>query len=508
MINIKQKTDNLLELAVTLGEQTDYNEILRLISTKAAMLFDAAIASIMMVNPRTNETIKTIYKTNKVKKEQHFQLVQNIVTGFVLHEKQSVLSNDISSDERFKKGIFKDETVRSLMCVPLRADGAVIGGLLLFDKAVTGEFNKAELALLEKMAAICAPFLSNAQKILEYFDIPIPDNVLLNKYKALGLLGKSRSFIELLRTVESAARCDVRVFLEGKTGTGKELIASAIHRLSSRNEHPFIAIDCGAIPPDLIESELFGHVKGAFTGAIRDRRGLFVEADKGTLFLDEIANLPLPAQTKFMRVLQENEVRPIGSDNVYPVDVRIIAASSSSLLDLVEKQKFRADLYYRLFVYPVHVQTLSQRKEDIPLLANHFLEKHTKRQQKKATHFHFDILEFMKQQEWPGNIRELDNFVERLVTLCPADAAVVQPDMLPEDLFVRYQRIESSHDELDTNKSLKERMLEFEKQILQQALLENDWNQSAAARALKMSEQLIRYRMKKFGIVRPDPSTG
>lgn len=504
MDNLLPKTDSLLELAATLCQQTDFEETLRLISAKAAMLFDASIASIMMINPRTNETIKTIIKMNKASTPQRYQLAQTIVTGLVLHEKRPILSGDITKDARFKKDLFADETVRSVMCVPLQTGGAIIGCLVLFDKAGNGAFDQTELDLLESMAAIGAPFLSNAQKIQAFFEAPLPDEVLLNKYKSLGLLGKSRSFIELLRTIEAAARCDVRVFLEGKTGTGKELIARAIHRLSARNQSPFVAADCGAIPADLIESELFGHVKGAFTGATQDRKGLFMEADQGTLFLDEIANLPLQAQTKLMRVLQENEVRPLGSDKVHKIDVRIIAAASSSLTDLVQERKFREDLYYRLVVYPIHVQTLAQRQQDIPLLAGHFLEKHARRQGKKAAHFHFDILEFMKQQKWPGNIRELDNFVERLVTLSPVDATMVQPDILPQDLSEKYRRFESGQDEWRVRKSLKERLLEYEKQIIHQTLLDNDWNQSAAARELKMSEQLMRYRMKKFNIVRSE----
>ncbi|RIK71196.1 sigma-54-dependent Fis family transcriptional regulator [candidate division KSB1 bacterium] len=503
MNNIEQKTASLLELAVTLCQQTDFQEILRLISAKTSMLFNASIASIMMINPRTNETIKTIIKMNKVSTRQRYQLAQTSVTGLVLHEKRSFLSGDITKDARFREGLFEDQTVRSVMCVPLQTGGAIIGCLLLFDKAGNGAFDQTELDLLESMAAICAPFLSNAQKIQVFFEAPLPDEVLLNKYKSLGLLGKSRPFVELLRTVEAAARCDVRVFLEGKTGTGKELIARAIHRLSGRNQHPFVAADCGAIPADLIESELFGHVKGAFTGATQDRKGLFIGADKGSLFLDEIANLPSPAQTKLMRVLQENEVRPLGSDKVHKIDVRIIAASSSSLEDMMAKHQFREDLFYRLVVYPIHVQTLEQRQQDIPLLASHFLEKHARRQRKKVAHFHFDILEFMKQQKWPGNIRELDNFVERLVTLSAAEATMVQPDILPKDLSGKFRQFESGQDEPHVSQPLKERLLEYEKQIIHQALLDNDWNQSAAARELKMSEQLMRYRMKKFDIVRP-----
>jgi transcriptional regulator with GAF, ATPase, and Fis domain len=505
-MNDQQRSDSLLELAATLCQQTDFQEILRLVSEKASILFDASIASIVMLNPRTNETIKTIIKSDNAWTGHRYQLIQTNVTGLVLHEKRPFFSGDIKKDTRFQEGVFDDETVQCVMCAPLQTHGAVIGCLLLFDTADKGKFDKTALHLLERMAAICAPFLSNSQKIQAAFDRPLPDAVLLNKYKSLGLLGKSGSFVELLRTVEAAARCDVRVFLEGKTGTGKELIARAIHTLSDRNERPFVAIDCGAIPADLIESELFGHVKGAFTGATQDRRGLFMEADKGTLFLDEIANLPLNVQTKLMRVLQENEVRSIGSNNVHKIDVRIITAGSSSLANLIEERKFREDLYYRLVVYPIHVQTLEQRKEDIPLLANHFLQKHAGRQQKKALHFHFDMLEFMKQHKWPGNIRELDNFVERLVTLSTPDATVLQPDILPQDLSGKYQRFASGRDERHLSKSRKERLFDYEKQIIQQALLDNDWNQSGAARALKMSEQLIRYRMKKLGIIRPEPN--
>jgi len=239
------------------------------------------------------------------------------------------------------------------MCVALQCEGIVIGYLLVMNKCDGETFDEAALRLLEKMAAIAAPFLSNVPKIQEYFAAPLPEAALLNKYAPLGLLGKSKPFIELLKAVEAAAHCDVRVLLEGRTGTGKELVARAIHKLSERSAQPFIALDCGAIPPNLIESELFGHVKGAFTGATRDRTGLIAEANQGALFMDEIANLPLEMQAKLMRVLQEGEVRPVGSNRSHKVDVRIISASSLPLNDLVVQQKFREDLYYRLLVYPV-----------------------------------------------------------------------------------------------------------------------------------------------------------
>lgn len=504
---IEQKqtyAESLLALVLDLSKQSDFEAILQLITSEATNLFNADSASVMMVNPVTNETIRTIYKFNSSGNEQQFHLTQTVLTGYVLHEKKSLLSNNIKKDTRFRPDIFKEETVHSVMCVPLKTDGIVLGCLLLFNPSGKGFFDETQLPLLEKMAAICAPFLNNGQKIREYFKSVLPDNVLLDKYKRLGLLGKSKPFVELIRTVESAAKCDVRVFLEGKTGTGKELIARAIHKLSNRNHQTFVAADCGAIPHDLIESELFGHVKGAFTGAMHDRKGLFALADKGTLFLDEIANLPMPAQTKLMRVLQENEIRPIGSNTVQKVDVRIIAASSSSLTDMIDRNLFREDLYYRLVVYPINIQSLYQRKEDIPLLATHFLEKHAHKQGKKATHFHVELIEYMKAQKWPGNIRQLNNFVERLVTMAPVDMLVLKNDLFPIEMAPKNGH--SQPEEVipnNENKSLKERVLDFEKHIILQTLVENDWNQSAAARILQMSESLIRHSMKKLNIVRP-----
>jgi DNA-binding NtrC family response regulator len=210
-------------------------------------------------------------------------------------------------------------------------------------------------------------------------------------------------WIEMLHAVEAAAKCDVRVLLDGKTGTGKELIARSIHNFSSRSDAPFVAIDCGAIPNNLIESELFGHKRGAFTGANTDRAGLFSEANHGTLFMDEINNLPFDMQSKLLRVLQEGEFRPVGSDKIVKTNVRIIAASSIPLKTMVDEKAFREDLFFRLHVYPIDIPDLKERQEDIPILANHFLSRYAKQQNKKTTHFHEEMTEFMKQQPWEGN---------------------------------------------------------------------------------------------------------
>ncbi len=327
-----------------------------------------------MLNPQTRQTVKTICASGNEPSERKYHLVHTNISGWVLENNNSFLTADLKSDQRFRKNLFKDLAIKSALCIPLRIEGTIIGTLLLLNKTRDDAFTQEDLSILEKLAAVSSPFLRDIQKIQQFFTAALPKQALLKKYEGFGLLGTSKKFIELLQAIESAARSQVRILLEGESGTGKELIARSIHQLSARSLNKFLAIDCGAIPANLIESELFGHVQGAFTGASKDRQGLFAEAHGGTLFMDEITNLPLELQSKLLRVLQEGEIRPLGSNQQRKVDVRIITASSIALRQLVDQQKFREDLFYRLNVYPIAVPSLGERREDIPLLANHFLK--------------------------------------------------------------------------------------------------------------------------------------
>jgi DNA-binding NtrC family response regulator len=320
------------------------------------------------------------------------------------------------------------------------------------------------------------------------------------KYNNAGLYGKSSRFIELLHATEAAAKCEARVLLVGETGTGKELIAKAIHHFSFRAQSPFVAVDCGAVPANLLESEFFGHKKGAFTGAHSDRQGLFLEADGGTLFMDEINNLPLDMQAKLLRVLEENEVKPVGSDKVVKTDVRIIAASSVPLKQLVEEHHFREDLFFRLHVYPIYVPNLAERQEDIASLAKHFLDSYAKQQKKTCHKFHEEVIDFIKQRPWKGNIRELENFVERLVTLAPDDVTVIGTDSFPEDLKEELALFRHKRADHRSPEPLKEKVEGYEADLIKQTLMECNWNQSEAARRLDTSEKNIRYKMEKFNI--------
>ncbi len=493
--------ESLFDLASMLSEQTDFSEILRVISTKTVSIFGAEAASIVMINPRTQETLKTVIKEEKTLNKEDHQLVQTNIIGWSMKNNLPFLSNDLKNDTRFRAGLFSDTLVSSAMCVPLRYRGNNFGYIVVIITDKKQNYNDDSLKLLERISDIAAPHINNVQKIEEYFNVPLSDDSLFHKYWQLGLLGKSDSFKALLQSIESAARCDVRVVLEGQTGTGKELVAKAIHKVSGRSRNPFIAIDCGAIPENLMESELFGHVRGAFTGASRDRSGLIIEANKGTLFMDEINNLSIEMQSKLLRALQESEVRPVGSNKKINIDVRIISASSCSLSKEVEQKRFREDLFFRLMVYPIYIPTLEERKNDIPLLANSFLSKNAKEQNKKVKFFNKDILEYMKIKQWPGNIRELENFVERLVTFAPNSAEELEISSLPYELKRSIEEFHISKKERQTQ-PLMDSMRDYEKNILLNTLEENEWNQNKTARQLNILEQTLRAKMKKLGIVR------
>jgi formate hydrogenlyase transcriptional activator len=232
-----------------------------------------------------------------------------------------------------------------------------------------------------------------------------------------GLIGSSRKFMAVLDDIDMVAPVDSAVLIRGETGTGKEVVAQAIHDASPRRQRSFVAINCAAIPAALLESELFGYERGAFTGAVTPREGRFQAADRGTLFLDEIGDLPLELQPKLLRVLQEQQIERLGSSRTIPVNVRIIAATNCDLWAMVQEGKFRADLYYRLNVFPITLPPLRERKDDIPLLVNHFVRKFSERQGKAIDSVPDEVMEALQSYPWPGNIRELQNFIERSVIM-------------------------------------------------------------------------------------------
>ncbi|MCK5498154.1 MAG: sigma-54-dependent Fis family transcriptional regulator [Gammaproteobacteria bacterium] len=283
-------------------------------------------------------------------------------------------------------------------------------------------------------------------------------NISANSKKDAGfaadIIYKSNIMDELVELAKAVSATSVTVFISGETGTGKEVFAKAIHEASERSNQPFIGVNCGAIPEQLLESELFGHEKGAFTSAVTRHEGLFRAASGGTLFLDEIGDMPLSLQVKLLRVLQDMEVRPVGSTKPYPIDVRIISATHRDLDGMVEAGEFRADLYYRLKVVPLAIPNLSDRCEDIPLLANYFIEKHAQANNQKKKHLSPDAMDYLLAAEWPGNIRQLNNVIELCATL--SKTKTIPLSLVKSGLQDRFRQM----------KTLKEAKLEFEKNYL------------------------------------------
>ncbi len=312
-----------------------------------------------------------------------------------------------------------------------------------------------------------------------------------------SMIGKSPVMRDLYRLIEVAAPSPSRVLILGESGTGKELVARAIHDKSPRHGGPFITVNCAAVPSELIESELFGHERGAFTGASKARSGKFERADGGTLLLDEVGDMPLPMQAKLLRVLEEGEFERVGGGKYIAVDVRVIAASNKDLEAEVKKGSFRLDLYHRLNVVPVHIPPLRDRVSDIPLLAEHFLSSFSGTDPRRPTTLSRDALDRLRSYPWPGNVRELRNVMERIAILFPAK------EVTPSDLAQALPRTEAAHRESESGSGgLKDTMRNVEREEIIDALERNKWHMTRAAKELGLERSHLYKKMKAHGISR------
>jgi DNA-binding NtrC family response regulator len=361
---------------------------------------------------------------------------------------------------------------------------------------LTKPFNVEELmSLLEK--ALSHKSLEQENKQLR--------SELGSRYQFNQIIGESEGIKNCLSLVERVAETDSTVLVTGESGTGKELIARAIHYNSHRAKHPFVAINCGAIPSELLESELFGHVKGAFTGAISNRIGRFEMADEGTLFLDEIGDLDPSMQVKILRALQERVFEPVGATKSVQVNVRVIAATNIDLDKAVKEGRFREDLYYRLNVIPIQIPALRERKTDIPVLLNHFLNQYNKNKTKVLTGFAPDALKCLVNYTWPGNIRELENLIERLSIL--KGFGMVETTDLPAKYrstaanFAETGMVEIPESGLDFNSAVDQ----FENALILKALEKTGWNKNQAALLLRLNRTTLVEKMKKKGLKSNEP---
>ena len=309
------------------------------------------------------------------------------------------------------------------------------------------------------------------------------------------IIGTSQPIQEILTKIRQIAPTNGRVLITGESGTGKELIAYAIHNLSLRHEAAFVKVNCAAIPADLIESELFGHERGAFTGASSRRIGKFEQADGGTIFLDEIADMSPSTQAKVLRVLEEQEFERVGGGQTVHVDVRVISATNKNLQEEIENDNFREDLYYRLNVVPLHILPLRERVADLPLLIDHFLFRFCRENQKPNMIIHENALQILRGYGWPGNVRELRNMIERVVILCPRET--IEVDDLPVELNRR-----DNPSQISTETPLREAKNEFEHHFIRNCLKTNDWNITETARQLGIERTNLHRKMRQYDIKR------
>lgn len=327
-------------------------------------------------------------------------------------------------------------------------------------------------------------------------------NNLITKFRDIGIITNSLSMAEIFSKVEKVAHSNSTVLIHGENGSGKELIAKSIHYFSQRRDHHFVGVNTGAIPENLLEDELFGHVKGSFTSAMKDRKGKFEFAHMGTIFLDEISNMPSMLQVKLLRVLQEREFERIGENQSIRVDVRVIAATNKDIREMVQRGEFREDLFYRLNVIPIFLPPLRERRNDIPILTNYFLMKYCRINELPAKRITLPALRILQSYSWPGNIRQLENIVERMVVLNP-DIQIFMPKDVPDevkpDLPREEQADNSVPDEIpDEGISLTDAVRNMEKRLILKSLEKTAWNKQKAAELLKVKRTTLIEKIKKM----------
>jgi Nif-specific regulatory protein len=389
------------------------------------------------------------------------------------------------------------EKEHSFLCIPIKQGTEVLGAFsadIVFGDPVVLD---ADVRVMTVVCSMIAQAVRLRQEMAEEKLVLVEENsrlknVLKENYQPSNIIGKSHAMRSLYELVGQVAPSDTSVLIRGESGTGKEMIAQALHYASSRAENPFIKVNCAALPEAVIESELFGHEKGAFTGAIATRKGRFELADTGTIFLDEIGDLSPSMQVKLLRVLQEREIERVGGSRTIKIDVRIITATNRNLEELLGKGQFREDLYYRLNVFPLHLPPLRERKSDILLLADHFIEKYNKRSRKAVKRIATSAINLLMSYYWPGNVRELENVIERSVLLANND--VILGIHLPPSL----QSAESTGTAPST--SLEETMDRVERELILDALKSSKGNYSKAAKTLGITERIMGLRIKKYNL--------
>jgi len=492
----------LFEVSQILDQSLNLKEVIHPVLKAMAEHMGMMRSTITLLNRQNEEIfIEAAYGLSlSQRKKGKYQLGEGI-TGKVVQSGQPMIIPKISEEPQFlnkteaRKGLKKKDI--SFICVPVKIGNTTIGAISvdkLFDELVSLE---EDVRLLSIIGSMIAQAVKLRQTIQEERQRLMQENERLqeelrDKFNPTSMIGKSRAMQQVFDLISKVSKSEATIMVRGESGTGKELVAHAIHYNSHRLNQPYVKLSCAALPESVIESELFGHEKGAFTGATNTRKGRFEMADGGTIFLDEVGELPPLVQAKLLRILQEKEFERVGGNETIRTNVRIITATNRNLEEELQSGKFREDLYYRLNVFPIHLPPLRDRKSDIMLLADHFVEKYSQKNHKWITRISSPAIDMLMSYHWPGNVRELENCIERAVLL--STDGVIHGHHLPPSL----QSAESSGTELQG--TLSETLDNIEREIILDNLKSTKGNIAKTARNLGVTERIMGLRIKKHGI--------
>ena len=502
--DLAERYQALLEVAQAVSAHRDLDDLFRELAQRLPRVVQVNFVGLSLYDPVKNtmrlHTVQANVPADLV--GGHEESIDETPAGVVWETQQPLLVPDVAKEKRWPKVMrfMQEDHSRSFCFVPLTTAAHRLGaiGFVSLEKEA---YSEADLKFLQQVANPVAVAVENAlafQEIAQLKDKLAKEKLYLEEELRLehgfeDIIGDSDALKQVLKQVEVVAPTDSTVLIQGETGTGKELIARAIHRLSGRSERTFVKLNCAAIPTGLLESELFGHERGAFTGAITQKAGRFELADKGTIFLDEVGEIPLELQSKLLRVLQEQEFERLGSTKTVRVNVRLIAATNRDLKTMVEAKQFRGDLYYRLNVFPVTMPPLRDRREDIPTLVRYFTQHYAGRMKKNIQAVPAKTLEILSSSTWPGNVRELENLVERSVILTQGT-----------DLQVPISELQTTNESTVSSMTALE---EAERDHILRALQETKWvvgGAAGAAARLGVKRTTLQSKMQKFGITRPE----
>jgi Nif-specific regulatory protein len=479
----------IIEISTLINSTLEINEVLNRIMSTANRVVKAESSSLLLIDETTNELYFHVALGDKGEEVKKFTLKMGEgIAGWVAQHSKPLIVPDVHKDSRFYQDISKkiNYPTKSILCVPLKLKNKTIGVLEVINKIGGGSFTVEDQNLLETFSNLAGVAIANARL---YQDMKF-ENINLRKELVDGrqpieFIGVSRVIKEKLEMASQVADTNTTVLLLGESGTGKELFAEHIHFMSRRKNKPLIKVNCAAIPEKLIESELFGHVKGAFTDAIADKMGKFELADTGTIFLDEVGDLSYPMQSKLLRVLQDRIIQRVGGTTSKKIDVRLIAATNKNLYEEVKNNRFREDLFFRLNVFPIYIPPLRERKEDIEPLARHFLEKFNHELKKNIKGFSNEVLEALKNYYWPGNVRELQNVIERSVVLCKEDTITMK------DLYLGNESISARGIDIEPVLPLREAINDFKREYITKVLEKVGWKQTKASSILKIQRTYL-----------------